>query len=401
MPAAPMSSSTPSTACTGASRKARSAGSGRSRRLGTPGRPKALVALGWTAMSGPVKPVMAVLWMISRAQPELSDAPTMAMLFGAKKSRSRGGVTRLLEARWLAARRAGSVDRSAIASARHARLFGQAQGALADDVALDLAGPGVDGAGPAGQEHALPGGDRVVVAVRPQQGVRALDVHGQLAELLVVLAPEQLGHRGFRPRRTARGQRGQRAQAAEAHQLDLGVGPGQALPDQRVGDPAALAGGLDQFPELALEAEVGHGGAAAAFVAERGHGHPPAVGQATDDVDQRGPDVVQKVLAELGRPRQLLDGPVLDPGAGEVEQDVGQAAVFLGLGGGPAQDEYHVGPGRARGPHLLPADHDLVALDHAPGLDRGQIGAVVGLGEGPAVDVPAGDDAVEEVGPLR
>ena len=107
MPAAPMSSSTLSTAGTGASRKARSAGSGRSRRLGTTGRPNALVALGWTAMSGPVKPVMAVLWMISRAQPELSEAPTMAMLLGAKKSRSRGGVTRLREARWLAARRSG------------------------------------------------------------------------------------------------------------------------------------------------------------------------------------------------------------------------------------------------------------------------------------------------------
>src|ERR1700760_817366 len=227
--------------------------------------------------------------MMSRAQPELSEAPTMAMLFGAKKSRSRSGVTSFLEERWLAARRS---DRSTTGSARHARLFGQAQGALADDVALDLAGPGVDGAAPAGQEHTLPGTDRVVVAVRPQQGVRALDVHGQLAELLVVLAPEQLGHRGFRPRRTARGQRGQRAQAAEAHQLDLGVGPGQPLPDQRVRDLAALAGGLDQLPELALEPEVGHGGAAAALVPEGGHGHPPAVVQATDDVEQRGPDLV-------------------------------------------------------------------------------------------------------------
>src|SRR6201996_3427088 len=264
-------------------------------------------------MSGPVKPVMAVLWMISRAQPELSEAPTMAMLFGAKKARSRGGVTRFLEARWLAARRSGSMDRSGIGSARHARLFGQAQDALADDVALNLAGAGVDGAAPAGQEHALPGGDRVVVALRPQQGARALDVHGQLAELLVVLAPEQLGHRGLGSGRPACGHGGPRAQAAEAHQFDLGVGPGQALPDQRVGDLAALAGGLDQLPELALEAEVGHGGAAAAFVPECGHGHPPAVVQATDDVEQRGPDLVQEVLAELGRPGQRLDGPGLDP----------------------------------------------------------------------------------------
>ena len=36
--------------------------------------------------------------MISRAQPELSEAPTMATLRGAKNSRSRCGVTRRREA---------------------------------------------------------------------------------------------------------------------------------------------------------------------------------------------------------------------------------------------------------------------------------------------------------------
>ena len=53
-------------------------------------------------------------------------------------------------------------------------------------------------------------------------------------------------------------------------------------------------------------------------------------------------------------------------------------------------------PGRARRPHLLPGDHDLVAVDHAPGLHRGQVGAVVRLGEPLAVAVLAGDDARQE-----
>jgi len=72
---------------------ARSAGSGRSRRLGTTGRPNALLARGCTARSGPAKPAVAQLATMNRAHPELSDAPTSAMLRGAKNSRSRCGVT--------------------------------------------------------------------------------------------------------------------------------------------------------------------------------------------------------------------------------------------------------------------------------------------------------------------
>jgi hypothetical protein len=99
MPAAPISSSTPSTAAGGVRMKARSAGSARSRRLGTAGSPNALFALGWTGVSRPSKPAAAALLMISRAQPELSEAPTIATLRGAKKPRSRSGVTSRRDAR--------------------------------------------------------------------------------------------------------------------------------------------------------------------------------------------------------------------------------------------------------------------------------------------------------------
>src|SRR5271165_4350302 len=136
------------------------------------------------------------------------------------------------------------------------RPLGQAQGAFADDVPLDLAGPGVDRAGPAAQEHALPRADRIAVAVRPQQPLGALDADRDLAQALVVLAPEQFGHRSLRARRAARRHLRQRAQAGEPHQLDLRVGPGEPLPDQRVGGLPALARRLDQLPELPLVAEV-------------------------------------------------------------------------------------------------------------------------------------------------
>ena len=93
IPAAPMSSSTLSTAGSGARMNARSTGSSRLRRFGTTGLPNAVCALGWTGITGPAKPVVRQLVTMNRPQPELSDAPTMAMLFGAKNDRSRSGVT--------------------------------------------------------------------------------------------------------------------------------------------------------------------------------------------------------------------------------------------------------------------------------------------------------------------
>src|SRR5215831_15516734 len=110
---------------------------------------------------------------------------------------------------------------------------GQAEGALGDDVALDLTRTGVDRAGPAGYEQLLPPVDRVTVALGPDQPGRALQVGRDLAEALLVLAPEQL--RGRRPGAgiLTLGQLGQQPQAGEAHDLHMGVRPGEVLPHQR------------------------------------------------------------------------------------------------------------------------------------------------------------------------
>ena len=72
--------------------KARSTGSARSLRLGG-GRPNTVSCSGWTGISGPEKPVAALLAAMNCAQPEVSEAPTTARLRGAKNSRSRSGVT--------------------------------------------------------------------------------------------------------------------------------------------------------------------------------------------------------------------------------------------------------------------------------------------------------------------
>src|SRR5262249_51356625 len=155
------------------------------------------------------------------------------------------------------------------------RFLRQAEGPLPDDRPLDLAGARVDRAGPAGQEDVLPGRDRVAVALGADQPVRAGDAEGDLAEALVVLAPEQLADGGLGARRAALGDLGQLAEPGEAHQLHAGPGAGQVLADQRVAGPAALAGGADQVPELPLVPQVRRRGPAAALVAEGGHGDAP------------------------------------------------------------------------------------------------------------------------------
>src|SRR5438045_2734710 len=103
---------------------------------------------------------------------------------------------------------------------RRGWLFRQPERALAHDVALDLAGAREDGAGAGRQECLLPpsesqaaagGGavvgvgrvDRLVVVVRgarPDHAVGTQDLHGDLAEPLVVLGPEELAAARLRTR---------------------------------------------------------------------------------------------------------------------------------------------------------------------------------------------------------
>ncbi len=162
----------------------------------------------------------------------------------------------------------------------------------------------------------------------------------------MVLAPGQLGDRRLGAGLLALGDPREGAQPAEAHHLHAGVGPGELLADQRIGVLAVLPGGLDQVPELPLEAQVLHGGRAAALVPERGHGHLPAVVEAADHIEQRYPHAVDEVLAELGRAGHLPDRPVLHAGVLEREQHVRQPSVLGRIGVAAAEREHH---GRPRG----------------------------------------------------
>src|SRR5881397_3221426 len=100
---------------------------------------------------------------------------------------------------------------------RWLRFAGQAQGALADDVALDLVGAAVDRVGAREQEQRLFARELVRRRVR-QQGRHTPDVHGELAECLVPVRPRQLGDRRFGTGRTV-AHVGERAQRVEPQQL--------------------------------------------------------------------------------------------------------------------------------------------------------------------------------------
>src|SRR2546421_91706 len=82
-------------------------------------------------------------------------------------------------------------------------LPGEAEDALAEDVAHDLGGAALDGVGPAAQE-APDGGGGVLVAGRPRRGGGAQEVDGQVLEASVELGLEELGDRTLGPRLLSR-----------------------------------------------------------------------------------------------------------------------------------------------------------------------------------------------------
>ena len=79
-------------------------------------------------------------------------------------------------------------------------------------------------------------------------------------------------------------------------------------------------------------------------------------------------------FAEGRRTADQLDGTGFDPGGGHVEQDEGNALVFL-AGVSAHQAEDPVGLVGVGGPDLLAVDQEVVALVLAAGLEAGQIGA--------------------------
>src|SRR5262249_11094933 len=149
--------------------------------------------------------------------------------------------------------------------------------------------------------------------------------------------------------------------------------------------PALAAGGGEQV-EVAAEAYRVGERRGAALVGEHGHGDAPALADLADQVLLGDARVLEEDLAELALAGDLTERPPGEAGRVELAQDEGDPAVAV-LRIGTAQDEDPVGPGTERGPHLLPVQHEVIAVEHGAGLERGEVAAGAGLAEPLAPDL--------------
>ena len=121
----------------------------------------------------------------------------------------------------------------------------------------------------------------------------------------------------------------------------------------------------------------------------------PALVLAPDQVGGRHPDVLVERVVDVvvaGQPH----GDDLDARRVHRDHEHRDALVLGGLGVGPRGQPDVVGVAGQRGVDLLAVDHVLVTVADGPGLQRGEVGARLGLGVADAeVDV-AGQDLREE-----
>ena len=100
----------------------------------------------------------------------------------------------------------------------------------------------------------------------------------------------------------------------------------------------------------------------------------------------------KKTSLNSASPVICLSGFTVTPGVLHVEQEVRDALVLGRVGIGAGQQHHPVGHVGERRPHLLAVDDVVVAVLHRPRLQRGQVGAGVGLRVALAPDLLAGED---------
>ena len=171
------------------------------------------------------------------------------------------------------------------------------------------------------------------------------------------------GHRDLVLAGTRRVGETRRRRAVELVVLDLADREGEVDGVDHVA-PAVVAHGV----EVALDGE-------------HGHGRPPAVVEAADDVGAVDHGVGEEDLVELRVARHVPQGSDLDAGLVHVDHEEGDAPVPGGVGVGAGHEHGPVGQVATRGPHLLAVDHPGVAVGLGPGGEAGQVTTGGGLGE--------------------
>ncbi len=203
--------------------------------------------------------------------------------------------------------------------------------------------------------------------------------------------PQDLQDGGFGRVVSAQG-----VQSVGADGLQADPGPGQLVPQQRIGSRRRAPGHGQQVLELTPEADLQAEHGRAALQRQGGLGHPPTVTRLADHVGGVGARAVEEHLVELRDPGELPDRADRDPGLPHRDQQVGQAVAARRAGLGPSQHETpvgHVGQGR---PDLLAGDHPVLAVEDGLGGHVGQVGAGAGFGVTLAPQLGDGADRRQE-----
>src|SRR5215210_5848843 len=264
----------------------------------------------------------------------------------------------------------------------------QAEHALGDDVLEDLGRAALDRVGARAQQAVGPG--RV-----PGRPVLAEDVHGELCQRLVQVAPLPLRQRALWAGHAVLHDRREAAPGVEPQELHLDRDLSEALADDGVVGRPALAGELLEVLERHPHPRGRRGPETGALVHQRGDRHGPAVADPADHVLVGDPRLLDEELVELGLVRDLVERAHLHRVLLHVHDEVGQALVLRRVLVGPRDEHAPLRLVGERGPDLLPRHDPLAVRLHCPGLQRGEVGARVGLGEALAPDLVAGEYRVE------
>src|SRR5438034_6747293 len=203
-------------------------------------------------------------------------------------------------------------------------VLGEAEQALGEDVTEDLRGPGADAARSREELVELP----LALVRRPRGAVRDLRIRadhlgGDLREVPVHLAPEELGGRALGPGRAAAQDVREASIAVEREGLLADPEPRDLLPHVRVDALLLPLDQTDQPVERVAERDVPNEGQEVSFVRQRGARDAPPFVESAHQVVGGDSDGVEEHLVELRLARDLSERP--DGDARPLRQITGEA----------------------------------------------------------------------------
>ena len=207
--------------------------------------------------------------------------------------------------------------------------------------------------------------------------------------------PNSFEDRAFRPRRLAAQPPRQPAQPRDLqgfdidHELrqllaDVALVPGRLLPARKLLGEFGKAGDLGRVVAPAGTAALEHQGRDRDL---------PALIELADQVFLRHHDVLEKHLVEMPVTVEQDQRAHGDARRLHVDEQIADPVMLGRVGIGAHQQKAPIGEMRARGPHLLPVDDEMVAAIDGARPEAGEVAARAGFGKALAPALLAGKDA--------